>query len=274
MSRSPSSPAAPDNNVGVLLLHGITGAPQEMRPLAQHLQGLGYLVETPVLAGHGAGCRELLATTWEDWLAGVRAATDALAAKCSGVVVVGLSAAALLGTLVAVERPSVRGASLLAVHLSHRGDKISRVDYAVWRMIMGIPYLRRHWYFHEHPPYGLKDERLQRVITRAIQSSARGETAKFGLFRTYAETIHQIKLLENAARRVAPLVRCPVQLIHSFEDSMLGINNATEMYGLLGTPDKTVELIIGCDHVITIDLCKQDVARRVEQFVARVTSSP
>ncbi len=254
-------------------MHGITGTPTEMRPLMQHLLRCGYRVKTPVLAGHGAGYREMLDATWEDWLSGAQEAVDALAADCSQVIVVGLSAAALLAVLAAVDQPAVSGLVLLSVHLGRPGNRISRADYLISRLMAGFPStIRRRWYFHERPPYGLKNERLQRAIRRAIISSKRGETPQFGLFRTYAETLYQIRYLEDAARRAAPRLRCPTLLIHSFEDTMLHIHNAAEMYGLLGTPDKAVTFITGCDHVIPVDLRKRDVAHRVERFVARVAS--
>ena len=53
----------------VLLIHGMTGAPGEMKFLAKRLHRQGFDVYAPQLAGHGAGYDELLASTWRDWLA-------------------------------------------------------------------------------------------------------------------------------------------------------------------------------------------------------------
>ena len=65
-----SAPFAADGGpVGVLVLHGFTGSPQTVRPWAEHLAAAGLTVRAPLLAGHGAGWRELSATGWTDWFA-------------------------------------------------------------------------------------------------------------------------------------------------------------------------------------------------------------
>lgn len=54
---------------------------------------------------------------------------------------------------------------------------------------------------------------------------------------------------------------------------MFSIRNATVLYSLLGTSDKSIRLITGCDHVMTVDLRKDDVARDVGAFIARLSST-
>lgn len=258
--------------IGIVLIHGVTGTPTEMRPLARHLQRLGYRVEVPLLAGHGVGYREILASTWLDWLASLREAVQQVAATSSQVIVAGLSAGGLLGLLLAGECPQVGGLALLSVHFGIPGSKISRRDYLLSRLLAGLPVLRRHWYFVEHPPYGLKDERLQQRISAAIHASRQGQTDQYGLFRTYAETMHQVYQLEDAARRMASRVHCPTLILHSFEDTMLSVHNATTVYRVIGSADKTMVFLTGCDHVMTVDLQKERVAERVGSFVRHVTA--
>ena len=55
------------NNKAVLLLHGYTGAPSEMRPLGDYLHALGYTVSCVRLPGHGTSIKDLEATTATDW---------------------------------------------------------------------------------------------------------------------------------------------------------------------------------------------------------------
>ena len=45
------------NNKAVLLLHGYTGAPSEMRPLGDYLHALGYTVSCVRLPGHGTSIK-------------------------------------------------------------------------------------------------------------------------------------------------------------------------------------------------------------------------
>ena len=64
------------NDIGCLLVHGFTGTPQNVRPLADYLARRGLAVSAPRMPGHGTVVADLDATGPEDWLG---AAEDALA---------------------------------------------------------------------------------------------------------------------------------------------------------------------------------------------------
>jgi carboxylesterase len=96
---------------GVLLVHGFTGTPFEMRLCGEALARRGYSVVGPLLAGHGGSAEELAATRWPDWYATVERAFDELRARTDRVAVVGLS----LGGLLSLELARRRRAQLAAV---------------------------------------------------------------------------------------------------------------------------------------------------------------
>ena len=66
--------------IGVMLVHGFTGSPISLRPLAELLAGRGFAVELPLLPGHGTTWREMLPTRYEDWRAEVVRSAKRLAA--------------------------------------------------------------------------------------------------------------------------------------------------------------------------------------------------
>jgi carboxylesterase len=70
--------------VGVLVVHGFTGNPQSMRPLAEAFAAAGHTVSLPLLPGHGTRVEDMLPTRWEDWSAAVEQAYGELAARCEG----------------------------------------------------------------------------------------------------------------------------------------------------------------------------------------------
>ncbi len=84
--------------VGIILLHGLTGMPSELRPVARHLTKLGYLVECPLLPGHGAGHQELLDSNWKQWVQCAREAIASMAKRTPKVFIGGLSMGALIAT--------------------------------------------------------------------------------------------------------------------------------------------------------------------------------
>ncbi len=134
-----------------------------------------------------------------------------------------------------------------------------------------FPVLGRLCYWTEEPPYGLRDERLQRQIKKSIEAAARGESDQFGLFRTYAGSLRQLELLVKEFRRKAGRAKCPFIIMHSMEDTLTTIKNPMDFCKLIGSRDRVLVLLSGCDHVITLDLRKNDVARQVGEFVARVS---
>jgi carboxylesterase len=105
------------------------------------------------------------------------------------------------------------------------------------------------------------------MIERSIRSSKKGESSNFGLFRTYLGSFHQMDHLFQHFKKNLSKIQCPIYLLHSSEDSMVSTENAMLLYCKLPSSDKRLEYINGCDHVMTVDLRKQDVAQKIEQFI-------
>jgi carboxylesterase len=95
---------------GVLVLHGFTGSPQSMRPLAEAFADAGFSVELPLLPGHGTSVEELVALRWPDWIGAAEAAYLDLAARCDRTVVAGLSMGGTLACSLAAAHPEIAGA--------------------------------------------------------------------------------------------------------------------------------------------------------------------
>jgi carboxylesterase len=98
---------------GVLVLHGFTGSPRSMRPLAEAFANAGFRVELPLLPGHGTTPSALAETTFADWVAAADEEFLALAAACERVVIAGLSMGGALACELAARHPEVRGIVLI-----------------------------------------------------------------------------------------------------------------------------------------------------------------
>lgn len=97
---------------GVLVLHGLTGSPWEVMPLANHLARWDRTVAVPLLAGHGTDLQELARTGWQDWLASARQALRWLEPRCEDVHLIGLSLGGLLALLLSAQRMRLRPLSV------------------------------------------------------------------------------------------------------------------------------------------------------------------
>lgn len=110
----PSPYSASGGPTGILLIHGFTGAPTEVRPLGQFLAENGHTVLCPLLPGHGSEPEDLNRVRWQDWAAAVDAAYHDLAGRTRQVFVAGLSLGALLALHLAAHQPAVCGLLLFA----------------------------------------------------------------------------------------------------------------------------------------------------------------
>jgi alpha-beta hydrolase superfamily lysophospholipase len=59
---------APLSDTGVLLIHGLMAAPEEVREWGQFLHEKGLTVYAPRLSGHGTSSKDLSVRNYHDWL--------------------------------------------------------------------------------------------------------------------------------------------------------------------------------------------------------------
>ena len=90
--------------LGVLLVHGYSGSPAEVRELGERLyKQEKYTVLGVLLPGHGTDPHALEHTKWEDWYLAVQAGVRQLQKTCQRVVVIGMSMGSLLTLNAAAE---------------------------------------------------------------------------------------------------------------------------------------------------------------------------
>jgi carboxylesterase len=259
---------------GVLLIHGLTGTPMEMRLLAKGLNNAGFTVYCMQLAGHCGDVEDLLATGWRDWYASVEQAADKLASRVDHLFVGGLSMGALLSLKLAAERPQqIAGVGVYGVTFRYDGWSIP------WsaRLSFLLPLLKklgigRDKAFLEQPPYGLRDERLRAQISAAMQS---GDSTIAGLLGNPWHSLADLYQLSVQVRRQLPLVISPCLVAHASEDDIASVRNA-EMV-IRGVRARTELLLLDDSyHMITIDKQRRTLishsARFFNAIVAERTS--
>lgn len=86
---------------GCLILHGFTGGPYEVEPLAEYLQAhTNWRIEVPVLAGHGEPL-DLDNVSYEMWLQEAEEAVQTLQESCDEVYVIGFSMGGMIASYIA-----------------------------------------------------------------------------------------------------------------------------------------------------------------------------
>lgn len=122
--------SAPGGPHGALVLHGFTGTPISMRPVAEALAEAGFAVELPRLPGHGTEVEDLLPTTFQDWLAEAERALGEVRARVPGgrVVVVGLSMGGALTVALAERHRDLAGIVLVNTPVAVPQEMVELVE--------------------------------------------------------------------------------------------------------------------------------------------------
>ena len=246
----------------VLLVHGMTGAPGEMKVLAKRLHKRGLSVAAPLLAGHGRDEAHLLATTWRDWLGTVREAYARLKAEHDAVYVAGICVGGALGLALAAEEPSVAGAAVYSMTYRYDGWNMKRWYSAVAPFaepLAGLPLIRRIS-FPEPYPFGLKDERLRESVAAAMGSVIPGALDHFPL-----GAMAEMHRLGRHIDRVGSRIRQPTLILHARDDDMADPRNAFRLKRALGGPVE-LKLLDNCYHMIHVDLQRELVGDLTADF--------
>jgi carboxylesterase len=254
----------------VLLIHGMTGAPGEMKFLAKRLHRRGFSVAAPLLAGHGTDEAHLLASRWQDWLDSTRQAFDALKADHDEVYVAGICVGGALGLALAAEERAVAGAAVYSMTYRYDGWNMKRWYGAIAPLakpFAGLPGVRRIS-FAEPYPFGLKDERL-----REGMAATQGAVIPGALDRVPLGAMREMHRLADHIDRVGRAVTQPTLILHARDDDMSHPRNALRLGRALGG-HVDLRLLDDCYHMIHVDRQRDLVGDLTADFFGAPPRSP
>jgi carboxylesterase len=228
--------------VGVLLIHGFTGSPPEMRRVGDYLARRGLTVSGPCLPGHGTTPEDLNRRRWSEWTAHVEGALVELQARCQTVFVAGLSMGALLALYLAAGHPELAGAAAYSPALL-LADRRSLLAPLLKRLIRQAP---------------KGDDDLTDPAARAHIWSYTAWPAA---------AVHELNQLRGEVKRRLPRVTCPLLVIYSTRDQSIHPHSARTTYQRAGSADKELVALHNSGHVITVDSEWQAVADKTYQFI-------
>jgi carboxylesterase len=235
------------DDVGVLVLHGFTGNPGSIRPLAQAFAADGRTVVAPRLPGHGTVVEDMLDSRWSDWSAAADAAYADLAARTRLTVVAGLSMGGTLACRLAARHPEVAG--LVAVNPLVQPPDREMVAMGKAMIDAG--------------------ETVAPGIGSDIADPDAHETAYPGSpLRPLLSLVEGVEALEADLPRIA----CPVLLLTSAQDHVVPPVNSDHLASVVAGPVERVALERSY-HVATLDYDKDLIAERAVAFVRKLAAS-
>ncbi len=229
---------------GVLVLHGFTGNPQTMRPLAEALAAVGLTVELPLLPGHGTAMEDMLPTRWEDWSGAAETAFQSLAARCERVAVTGLSMGGTLTCWLAERHPHLAGIAVVNPFVEPPADDARAFVQAM--LDAGT-----------EATEGIGSDIKKEGATEAAYSGT-PLAALLSLF----DGVEEVR--DSLAR-----IRCPVLLLSSREDHVVDpVSGDVLAAEVLGPLDRVH--LEDSYHVATLDNEAPLIERRVVEFACKV----
>jgi carboxylesterase len=231
--------------VGVLVLHGFTGNPQSMRPLADAFAAAGHGVEMPLLSGHGTRVEDMLDTNWVDWSSDAEAAYQRLAARSEVVVVAGLSMGGSLTCWLATRHPELAGIICVNPATQVAADVRVFVESLI-----------------------ADGQEVMDGLGSDVADPDSPESA-------YPQTpLRPLRSLFEAATEIQPdlpKITCPLLLFTSPEDHVVPPADSDYLASQVSGPVERVS----CDrsyHVATIDYDRDMIIERSLEFVQKVTA--
>jgi len=259
-----------DSRRTVILVHGLTGTPNEMWHLAISLNKHGYNVICPRLAKHGEPLHVLKHTTWEEIYGSVRAVFLKALETSDKVYVAGLSMSALLVLLLAEEFGEKLAAGVcLAPTLFFDGWNVPW--YHRLMPIVSYSPLKYFFFYKESPPYGIKNRKMSAMVHRFYSRATIGDIesiSKFGYAFFPTSLFYQ---LHRLARKVTPLlgrINAPMLLIHPLEDDTASVRNSQLIYDRISSRIKRLVILRDSYHVITADQEREKVGAAIKDFLA------
>jgi carboxylesterase len=241
---------------GVLCLHGITGTPYEVRPLAEAFGRLGCSVEAPTLAGHGGTLRDLARTGWPDWLRSAEEALERLRARSSGapIAICGFSMGGLLALRLARLYPErVSALVVMSAPLRLRRFQVSGI-----RTVSRLP---------------LDFCALPGVCVPKLNGSDISDPAlrytNPGLRAFPLAALKALVDLMDVTRADLPAIRTPTLVVHGRQDHTVPMEDSLELTGSLGSDVIERLWLDKSFHIVTLDVERAAVTDAATRFIAR-----
>lgn len=225
-----------------LLIHGFTGSPYEVEPLAKVLHAKGYECVVPTLAGHGEDRHALERVTWQDWIHSAEHVLVDLLKQHEKVHLVGFSMGGLI-------------AAYLSVKYKDRIESLT---------MMSVPI------------YTINPKQLFKTIAEAIQKSmrtgGRQEDVSRYLAKAKGTPLRALAHFRRLIQTVKPLIgqiEAPLLVIQGNCDDLVEPRSAEYIYDTAACSDKTIHFFTESRHIICHDCEAEQVLQVVGEFIDR-----
>ncbi len=247
----------------VLLFHGLTGSPFEMKKYGDFLFKSGYDVFCYSFPGHGDRISEIETVTWQDWCDFAQSKYNSLRKNYNQFFVSGLCLGAAMAVYLGEHNKDLTGIVALSTTLFLDGFcipwTISLLPFALSTII------RFYYTFPEDDCFGVKNERTRKSLAKITAK------ANIGMDNYPLNCVDGLLKLSKNVRKNLKNVTCPILCIHSKYDNLSSTKGAKVVLdGVSSSIKKYIELNDSY-HMVLYDNEKELVMNTVKEFLDELT---
>jgi carboxylesterase len=206
----------PSSNKGVLLIHGLMAAPEEVREWAEFLFAQGYTVYAPRMKGHGTSADDLSARQMSEWLVSVNRGHEILKCCCERIVIAGFSTGAAVALHQVIKKPEAFD-SLISISAPLKFKKISA------NFASPVNYWNKLLKAIDNPLLRTNAFRKEFVTNHA-------DNPHINYLRCPVSSIVQIQRLMKEVYKGLPGIQIPTLIIHANRDPKVDIQSSRDIF--------------------------------------------
>ena len=244
----------------VLLFHGLTGSPFELKKYGQFLYDNGFDVFAECLPGHGEKFEEIYTVKYQDWLDFAYSRFSTLKSEYNNVFLSGICLGAVLAIATAIKfKDEVSGVIALSTTLYLDGWRLPWYKFMIPLALSTI--IRFYYCYPECEPHGIKNERTRKVIKKLL------EKGDVGMNDFPMTGIYELLKLSAYERKILHEMTAPILLIHSKYDDLTSEKSANVVYKNISSKDKELIILEDSYHMVLYDNEKDFVYNKALGFI-------
>lgn len=229
-----------NSKIGVLLIHGFTGNPLSLEPIALSFVKNNFNIELPLLPGHGTKWQDLNRVKYTDWINTLEISLLELSKKVNNIFVFGISMGGTLAQYLAAHHTKINGLILVndAILLNDPG-------------LLLVPVLR--FFLPSSKAIG------EDIKKPGISEKSYDKNPLNGLY--------QLLKLKKIVKKNLNKIFCPVISFKSKEDHVVPIKSSLYTLKKISSKNKELIWLNNSYHVATLDYDQDIIIDKSIKFI-------
>ncbi|MED1202683.1 alpha/beta hydrolase [Heyndrickxia acidicola] len=222
-----------------IIIHGFSGNPWEIKPLANALEQMGYQVITPLLPGHSMNKEKMSKVTALEWIQMIEIVVKKAMAENKKIHLMGFSMGAMIASIIA-NRQQVSTLVLLSP--------------AVYILTPKLLKLKAERFFQQN----------RKTFSLSEQSPLNNQSF---IRSTPIYNVFQFNKIVRQAKRIFHHISIPICIIHGEKDETVDPRSSELIYSVASSTEKEIHYLPLSKHHICQDCEVQTVIQTVIGFL-------